>query len=176
VATHYISVVREATERDDVDVVFPLTNLVGRGILDGTPEEMAGAISDAAAAGLGAYVMKPLAGGNLIGRMEEALRYARGLEGVSAVALGVVNVDEMRFDLDIFNDRALKAADYAKTAKAPKRYIILTNGCNGCGRCVQECPAHAISLVDQKAHLDQDKCILCGYCAPVCPGFWIRVV
>jgi len=175
VATHYISVVREATERDDIDVVFPLTNVTGRGILDGTAGEMASAISDAAEAGLGVYVMKPLAGGNLLGSMSEALAYARGLTGISSVALGIVSLAELAFDLKVFNDEPLTDEDYAETCRAPKRYVIL-GGCDGCGLCVTECPAEAIEVVDDKAVIDQEKCILCGYCAPVCPGFWIRVV
>jgi len=175
VATHYISVVREAAARDDVDVVFPLTNVVGMGILDGTAEQMAEAIRQAAAKGLGVYVMKPLAGGNLIERMAEALSYARGLEGVASVALGVVSLAELQFDLRVFGDEALTSDDYARTFKTPKRYIVL-GGCNGCGLCIDECPAEAIELVDGKARIDQDRCILCGYCAPVCPEFWIRVV
>jgi ferredoxin len=34
----------------------------------------------------------------------------------------------------------------------------------------------AITLVDDKAAVDQSRCILCGYCAAVCPEYVIRVV
>ena len=175
VSTHYVKVVRDAAGRDDIDVVFPLTNLTGMGILDGGADDMAAAICEAAHAGLGVYVMKPLAGGNLLSCFKEALAYARELEGVSSVSLGVVLTEELRFALRIFNDEPITDDDYEKTAKTPKRYIIL-RGCNGCGICLDECPAEAMDIREDKAHITRDKCILCGYCATACPDFWIRVV
>ncbi len=175
VSTHYIKVVRDAAGRDDVDVVFPLVNVTGMGVLDGSADEMATAIREAADAGLGVYVMKPLAGGNLLSRFREAMEYARGLEGSSSVALGVVSLDELRFALRLFSNESLAHEDYEKTAKTPKRYIVL-GGCDGCGICLDECPAEAIEMPEDKARIIQAKCILCGYCATACPGFWIRVI
>lgn len=174
ISTHYICAVRQAAQRDELDVIHPLTNLAGIGIMDGTQDEMAAAIEHAAAAGKGVYVMKPLAGGNLLARFRQAIAYARRLAGVSAVALGVVSPDELAFDLRVFNDEAIDDAEFERTARLPKRYIVL-GGCDGCGACLDACPADAIELVDGKARIDQDTCILCGYCALDCPGFWIRL-
>lgn len=174
VATHYADVVLQAAGRDDLDVVFPLTNLTGMGILDGSPAEMASAIKAAADSGKGVYVMKPLAGGNLLHRFREAIEYARNLEGVSAVALGVVTMDELRFDLRVFNDEQIGDDEFDGTAEVPKRYVVL-GGCDGCGICLDECPAEAIQIEDDQAGIVQEKCILCGYCALACPGFWIRL-
>ena len=91
------------------------------------------------------------------------------------MALGVVSLEELRFALRLFNDEPLADGDYEKTAKTPKRYIVL-GGCDGCGICLDECPAEAIEMPGDKARIVGDKCILCGYCATACPGFWIRVV
>ncbi len=41
--------------------------------------------------------------------------------------------------------------------------------CIGCGICIDECPADAIALVDEKAEIDQFGCIRCGLCHPICP-------
>lgn len=37
--------------------------------------------------------------------------------------------------------------------------------CIGCGICVPYCPAFAINIVDNKAHIDEDLCFECGNCA-----------
>ncbi|MEA3325441.1 MAG: 4Fe-4S binding protein [Euryarchaeota archaeon] len=43
--------------------------------------------------------------------------------------------------------------------------------CTGCGSCVDECPAEAITLNDDDiAVIDQDECTECGTCVDVCPS------
>lgn len=46
--------------------------------------------------------------------------------------------------------------------------------CVGCGVCVEECPANAISMVDEKAVIDMVECIRCGVCHDVCPQEAVR--
>lgn len=41
--------------------------------------------------------------------------------------------------------------------------------CIGCAKCVKACPHDAITLVNNLAYIDFDKCKLCRKCAPVCP-------
>ena len=43
--------------------------------------------------------------------------------------------------------------------------------CQGClaHPCVEVCPKKAISLVNGKSVIDQEKCIKCGRCKDVCP-------
>ncbi|MFQ5979333.1 MAG: FAD-binding protein [Candidatus Heimdallarchaeota archaeon] len=43
--------------------------------------------------------------------------------------------------------------------------------CTGCGRCIKVCPFGALSLVDEKAIVDELVCTLCGACARpgLCP-------
>jgi uncharacterized protein (DUF362 family)/Pyruvate/2-oxoacid:ferredoxin oxidoreductase delta subunit len=41
--------------------------------------------------------------------------------------------------------------------------------CTGCGTCVEECPARALSLVDGYPEVDPDKCIACYCCQEKCP-------
>jgi Na+-translocating ferredoxin:NAD+ oxidoreductase RNF subunit RnfB len=41
--------------------------------------------------------------------------------------------------------------------------------CIGCGKCVKVCPFEAITLENNLAYIDPDKCRLCRKCPPVCP-------
>ncbi|MCI2083050.1 MAG: RnfABCDGE type electron transport complex subunit B [Bacteroidales bacterium] len=42
-------------------------------------------------------------------------------------------------------------------------------GCIGCGRCVKVCPFEAITLENNLAYIDPEKCRLCRKCVEVCP-------
>lgn len=42
--------------------------------------------------------------------------------------------------------------------------------CTGCGSCVDECPAAAISLNNDLAVVDGDECLDCGACEDACPS------
>ncbi len=49
-------------------------------------------------------------------------------------------------------------------------YYIDPNKCQGCGRCLRNCPAEAIDGGKKKIHIiDQDACTKCGTCFEVCP-------
>lgn len=41
--------------------------------------------------------------------------------------------------------------------------------CIGCGKCLKECKFDAITINNNLAFIDSDKCKLCRKCAPVCP-------
>ena len=44
-----------------------------------------------------------------------------------------------------------------------------TAGCIGCKKCEKNCPAGAITVVDNLAHIDYTKCTSCGECVKNCP-------
>ena len=47
--------------------------------------------------------------------------------------------------------------------------------CVGCGLCVEECPADAITMkVEQTAVINMGECIRCGNCHEVCPQEAVR--
>ncbi len=47
----------------------------------------------------------------------------------------------------------------------------VSNMCKGClaHPCMEVCPKGAISMVNGKSYIDQEKCIKCGKCKSVCP-------
>jgi ferredoxin len=42
--------------------------------------------------------------------------------------------------------------------------------CTGCETCVDECPAVAITIENEKAKVDKDLCVDCESCVDVCPS------
>lgn len=42
-------------------------------------------------------------------------------------------------------------------------------GCIGCQLCSKNCPSGAVTVENNIAHIDQDKCTACGICAEKCP-------
>ena len=48
--------------------------------------------------------------------------------------------------------------------------IVAPANCNGCGRCVADCPYEAVTLKDNKALVFAERCAACGICAGACPS------
>ena len=46
--------------------------------------------------------------------------------------------------------------------------------CTGCGVCVDNCVAGAVSIDEDVAFIDDDSCIRCGVCHGVCPSEAVR--
>ncbi|GAB4115633.1 MAG: aldo/keto reductase [Candidatus Caldatribacteriota bacterium] len=175
ISTHDVGAVKRAIEIEEVDVIFPIINLLGMGITGGNLQDMIRLIGEAEKAGKGVYAMKALAGGHLIDRLEEALNFVRNIRGISSVAVGMLNLQELELNIAIFNDEKLSPGLNFEQLK-PKKSLFIAGFCKGCGTCVDACPNHALSLKNGKAVVDHNLCILCGYCNPVCPEFAIRLI
>jgi len=175
ISTHAVEVVRRAAEIKEIDIIFPIINKLGIGIVGGSVIDMIKAISEAHKAGKGLYAMKALGGGHLINQLEEAFNFVRNIKGISSLAVGMVSSEELELNLKIFNDEEIPKGLFTQKIKPSKRLFISTF-CKGCGTCVKTCPNNALSLENGKAVVDHKLCILCGYCNPVCPEFAIRLI
>lgn len=47
--------------------------------------------------------------------------------------------------------------------------VVNQDKCIGCGKCAPVCPEEAISIMDKKASINPELCIGCGECMTVCP-------
>ncbi|NLB17953.1 MAG: aldo/keto reductase, partial [Syntrophomonadaceae bacterium] len=105
ISTHSIAGVLAGADHPLVEVIHPLINCAGIGIMDGTPQTMAAAIQYARLKGKGLYAMKALAGGNLIGQAYEAFAYVREIPGLPSGAVGMQSIDEVDLNLTWFADK-----------------------------------------------------------------------
>ncbi|WZL74380.1 aldo/keto reductase [Clostridiaceae bacterium 35-E11] len=175
IATHNVKVVEIAAQRNEIDVVFPLINKVGRGIIEGSAEDMKRAISLCAQNGKGIYLMKVLGGGTLIDEYNSSVDFGRSVEGSQAVAIGMVSKEEVLYNIKYFNnEKDLEGIIGIRNKKNPR---VLQNMCISCGKCIGICHSEAIDFDDSnKASIDLSKCIQCGYCMVSCPQFCIRII
>ncbi|MBC7345947.1 MAG: 4Fe-4S binding protein [Clostridia bacterium] len=53
---------------------------------------------------------------------------------------------------------------------------INVEACDGCGKCVAECPNGVFELVNGKAKANAAECMTCYYCETLCPKLAIKVI
>lgn len=175
-STHRYKVVELACRHPEIEVLHPLINLVGLGIIDGRAQHMAHAIERASAAGKTVYAMKALAGGNLISEAFASLGYVRGLPGVDSVAVGMLSPAEVEANAGYFLRDEADREQWKNLSRRERKLVAMAQFCVACGACIEHCASLAISLKDGRVHIDEEKCVLCGYCAPACPAFLLRIV
>jgi len=175
ISTHCVSGVTAAARLPEMDVIHPLVNVAGVGIVGRGVREMLAAIVEAAACGKGIYAMKALGGGNLIGRREEAFRFILSVPQITSVAVGMSCPEEVEYNVQLFSGRPVPE-ELKERTRLRRRTLHIENWCRGCGECVKRCPAGALSLVSGRAFVNEELCLLCGYCGSVCPDFCIKVI
>ncbi|OJU09072.1 MAG: aldo/keto reductase [Clostridiales bacterium 43-6] len=166
---HHIAAVYGAAELG-LDVIHPMLNLTGLGIVDGSRTEMETAIQKAHENGIGVFSMKALGGGNLLQKAKDCLDYITALPYIDSVALGCKNTEEVTANVKYF-----ETGEMLKIKLTDKK-LHIEDYCDGCGQCVKRCGQHALELKNGQAHCDSDRCVLCGYCSGVCHLFAIKVV
>lgn len=175
ISTHAVAATRAAAVMPEIDIIHPLYNQTGLGIIDGSREEMLAALTLAHNNGKGIYIMKPLGGGHLATQARQALRFALDTPGVAAVAVGMQSRAEVDINAAWFSGRE-PLPELLKQVESRRRRLHIGTDCRGCGNCVNRCPQGALQLVDGRARVDEGCCIFCGYCAGECQDFCIKVI
>ncbi len=171
VSTHYVRCAAAAAQMKEIDVIEALINKGGFGIADGTEQLMAAELKKATANGKGVIAMKPLAGGHYIRNAADSLRYVKELDYINTVAVGMQNEQEIDYNIKLFDDNNDIDIKYVGL----DREMHIADWCKGCGKCQARCANGAIKVSGGKAKVNMKKCVLCGYCASVCPEFCIKV-
>lgn len=101
----------------------------------------------------------------------ERLRAAMGLslrkfDDFSSICDGI---DESLIDEKYYEAPLIDIIKFACN-KCPENRVFVTDACQNCFEhpCVEVCPKGAVSIVNGKSHIDEDKCIKCGMCIKAC--------
>jgi ferredoxin len=159
----------------EIEVLHPLINMTGVGIADGTRDMMLAAIQKAKAQGKGIFAMKPLGGGHLIAKREEAMQFMLNQACIDSIAMGMQTIPEVHYNCAVFSGET-PDPELAVEIGFQSRRLMIHDWCEGCGACVKTCKNHALTLDGGRARVDAEACVLCGYCARVCPQFCIKVI
>lgn len=174
ISTHRISGVLALKEVNELEVVHPIINKKGIGIQDGNIDDMLKALKEVHSMGKGIYGMKPLGGGHLIKDVESALSFVKDLPFLDSIAIGMQSKDEIDANISFFQNSYIPKS-IKENLKKKGRRLIIADYCIGCGNCQRRCKQGGITLVNNRA-IPNENCILCGYCATVCPEFCIKVI
>lgn len=174
ISSHFVAGARQAGECPDIDICHPLVNMLGKGLPDGTAQDMDDACRLAYEAGKGLFGMKSLAGGLLIPKSDEAFAYALSRPYLASIAVGMTTVDEVKYNTALFQGR--REDNKALKLKPEGLRVFVLKACAGCGDCVKACPSGAMAIVDGRAVADPQLCVACGYCGFACKRFCIRLV
>jgi uncharacterized protein len=176
ISTHHIKGVKAANNLDEIDVIHPIINLSGIGIVDGSLDEMLIAIKSAKSKGKGIYSMKPLGGGHLIDNRKKALDYVMGLNCIDSVAIGMQSEQEIIYNTSIFSGNKIDKQIEDKLKKQKRKLHIHNDWCVMCGKCIARCDQSALYIKNNEVCVDHEKCVLCSYCSKECSELAIKII
>lgn len=184
ISTHAVDAVKAGALQPGLDVIHPIVNRQGLGIIDGSLEEMLESIRFASELGIGIYAMKVFGGGHLANNPQEALDFIRNTPSIQGMALGMSSVEEVDFNLKYLAGETI-SEELSRAVTYRERKLYVADWCQGCGRCCEICPQKALSLEENEedeeggivqAVVDRSQCVLCGYCGRACPHFCLKIV
>jgi len=108
------------------------------------------------------------------GDVERLEELAELLSGTALCALGKTAanpvISTLRYFREEYDAHIAERRCPAKACRGLFRYEIDREACKGCGICLKNCPAEAISGERREPHvIDQEKCTYCGTCLEKCP-------
>jgi predicted aldo/keto reductase-like oxidoreductase len=184
-SVHNVEPARAIVAESKIDVIFPILNHKGLGIMDGSIDDMIQVCRQANARGKEIMVMKPLGGGHLRKSPKETFDFIQRLGIVDSICVGMKSSSEVECNLNLIEGHHVSREILDQLETVSWR-IIVNHFCKGCGNCLEGCAQGAPSIDISKANkdlgkkgqavIDRDKCILCGYCVELCPEFSVRVV
>ena len=175
VSTHRVEVVKAASDIPEIDVIHPIINLNGVGIGDGKRQDMENAIRHAKSKGKGIYGMKPLGGGNLLHNKDQCFEYVLSLDCLDSIAVGMQCIEEVIYNVSTFRGKDIPN-DIKKKLDKKKRKLLVDFWCEGCGSCEINCTHNAIKVINGRAVVNEERCVLCGYCGAYCPQFCLKII
>lgn len=173
-STHSIQGVLAGIQTTEIEVIHPLVNRRGLGIIDGSREEMLSAIRYAHDGGKGIYAMKALGGGNLYREAWESFCFVAENDSIHSMAVGMKSQNEV--DLNIAWIDAKRKTELEKRVGGQERHLHIEDWCQACGKCIEHCSYGVLSINEEKLNVEASHCILCGYCAQYCEDFCIKIV
>lgn len=175
ISTHRVQAVKDSVEFKEIEFVFPLFNIDGIGIQDGTIEDMIYAVKRAKENNKFIMAMKIYGGGHLINRAKEAFEFVRGINEIDSIAVGMSTMEEIDANICYLENNELNI-NIKNKIRNQKRTLVIEEWCVGCGKCAKRCKQNALQIVNGKCVVDMSKCILCSYCAGECTDFYIKIV
>ena len=173
-STHAVAAVKASLKYKDIEVLHPIVNKAGLGILDGSMDEMLGAIDEAHRAGKGIFSMKPLGGGNLIKNSRACFDFVLAKDSLDSIAVGMQSTEEVINNVKVFESQAVPES-ITRALQSKSRRLAIEDWCEGCGKCINRCGQKALRLESGKVIVKREHCVLCGYCSAVCEGFCIKI-
>ncbi|MDI6600721.1 MAG: aldo/keto reductase [Thermoanaerobacteraceae bacterium] len=175
ISTHTVDAVKAAATMNEIEVIHPIINMGGIGILGGSREDMLYAIRRAHEFGKGIYAMKALGGGHLIGQARPSIDFVNSIDEISSIAIGMQSEDEVIADVYMVSGRDVPD-DVAARLNKKVRKLVIEEWCDMCGACIDRCVQNALRIEGDSVVVDMEKCNLCSYCVGTCPHFYIKVV
>ncbi len=175
-SSHSAKMIEILAEDQRIEVLHPMINRDGIGILDASLDDMICYLKKARANGKGIYAMKPLGGGHLRTDAIAALTWLFETKLVDAAAVGMTTFEEVEMNTAIAMKKMVDVAFAERVAGQPRRLFINEMICKNCGACIESCQQRALKPGKKTPRIDFAKCLLCGYCAPACPSFAIRII
>ncbi|NLV21440.1 MAG: aldo/keto reductase [Syntrophomonadaceae bacterium] len=175
ISTHSVQGVLAGAQTPEIEVIHPLINIRGLGILDGSREQMLAAIRYAHLKGKGIYAMKVIGGGNLNREAYTAFSYIARIKEIDSLAIGMKSRAEI--DLNIAWMQGRREPELEFQVKNQAKRLLIESWCEACGQCIEHCRYGALQINSAGVlEVKKDDCLLCGYCASYCPNFCIKVV
>jgi Aldo/keto reductase family. len=175
ISTHTVDAVRAVAGMNEIEVIHPIINVGGIGILGGSRDDMLHAIQRVHRLGKGIYAMKVLGGGHLIGEARPAIDFVSSIKEISSIAIGMQSEDEVIADVCMINGEDVPEDISARLNRRVRR-LVIEEWCDLCGACIDRCVQGALRVDGDAVVVDMDRCTLCSYCVGACPHFYIKVV